>query len=126
MGLSQIIHLWWIIIALSFFLKDEVFFSILFLLSLTSSKIGPTNPFATLPPPFFFNFIELIFEIGHYLFKKKGIGFDLIFIYGTIARFLTWFPVFNNFYKENYLGPRFIGRYNTMYGRLFNGHGPIP
>ena len=50
---------------------------------------------------------------------------NLILIYGTVGRFLIWFLIFNNFYKGNYLGPGFIGRYYAVYGRFFNGHGPV-
>ena len=126
MGLSQIMHLWWIVIAFSFFLEDKAFFFSTILIVFHSIEGKAERSFRHFTLTLFLNFIKFIFKIGYYLFKKEGISINLIFIYGTVKRFLIWFPVFNNFYKENYPGPGFIGHYDAVYGRFFNGHGPIP
>ena len=56
---------------LFFFLKDKVFFLILFLLFLTSLKVGPKNPFATLPLPFFLILLSFFLKSDITFLNKK-------------------------------------------------------
>ena len=85
MGLLQIIRLWWIVIAFSFFLKDKAFLFNAILIIFYFIKGKAKKSFCHSAPTLFFNFIEFIFKIGYYLFKKKGIGIDLIFVYGIVS-----------------------------------------
>ena len=54
-----------------FFLKDKVFFLILFLLSLTPLKVGPKDPFTTLPLPFFLILLSSFSKLNVTYLKKR-------------------------------------------------------
>ena len=110
---------------LFFFFKDEVFFFNIILVIFYSVKSKAEKSFCHFTFTFFFNFIKFFFKVGCYFFEWEGTRFDFFLVYGTVIRFLVWFLVFYNFYKGNYLGLGFVGRYNAVYGRLFNGHGLI-
>ena len=73
-------YFWWIIIAFSFFLEDEVLFLIPSLSSLTLLKVGPKNPFTTLPLPFFF-FLLSSFLKSDFTFLNKSVYFLILSLY---------------------------------------------
>ena len=64
-------HLWWIIITLSFFLKNKAFLSVLSLLFFTPLKVGPENPFTTLPLPFSLILLSLFSKLDITYLKKR-------------------------------------------------------
>ena len=61
----------WIVIALSFFLENKAFFLVLSLLSLTPSKVGPNDPFATLPLPFSFSLSSFFLKSDIFFLNKR-------------------------------------------------------
>ena len=68
-----------------FFFKDKVFFFNIILIIFYFIKGRAEKSFRHFTLTLFFNFIEIIFEIGYYLFKTEGIGISFIFIYGTVG-----------------------------------------
>ena len=64
-------YLWWIVVAFSLFFKDEAFFLILSLLFFTLLKVGPKNPFVTLPLPFFLILLSLFLKSDIIYLKER-------------------------------------------------------
>ena len=64
-------HLWWIVVALSLFLEDKVFFLVLFLLFFIPSKVGPKDPFAILPLPFSLILLSLFSKLDIIYLNKR-------------------------------------------------------
>ena len=64
-------YLWWIIIVLFLFLKDEVFFLILSLLFFILLKVRPKDPFAILPLPFSLILLNLFLKLDIIYLKER-------------------------------------------------------
>ena len=68
------------IIAFFLFLKNKAFFLILSLLFFTLSKVGPKNPFATLPLPFSL-ILSSLFSKSNTIYLRKKVQVLIFFLY---------------------------------------------